>query len=569
MTKSLQFAVRGMLLGGLAMVASQANAQLKVGTNPTKVEKSAILELESDKQGLLLPRIADTTVMKTLNPPNGMIIYLTKAGEEGLYVRENYNWVRLQKGGQSWDILGNALDATKNPFAGSTNNVPFILKGNNKEGLRIDDGKVTVSNGITINGVQEDVNALKGLMYNDASGAVSWRTFGTAAFTDAFGINGDKTPDFNLEVPTGVAYKFVAPSAGHLQLNIPNQMGDGTVSAGLLTLADWQKFNSTSQYLVLANFSNTPTNTGIMIDSTSIPGSRRIFLTSADDTHPGAVSVGNQTFGGEKSFLDKITAQAGIDVTNGDGNFSQNVTVTKNATINGDLTANGNATIVKDVNLPGVQTSVDPTDNTVLILNGANKVVKKVLPASALTQTTYDKAHTGTDLDVQYDNTANKVTVSIPYAGAQGATTTGGLVSGVKQSIFGQKDFDSTVSVKVNALVGANGVPTSTLQVQGSVSMAIKEVTSSYTLTVNDYTVVVKSAAIANVTLPSAASVPGRIYVIKKAPSGGSNNIDNEVDVKTTGADNIEGGNVYPIYNDWTFITVQSNGVDTWYIIKK
>ncbi|RAJ83217.1 hypothetical protein CLV59_103178 [Chitinophaga dinghuensis] len=558
-----------MLLGGLAMVASQANAQLKVGTNPTKVEKSAILELESDKQGLLLPRIADTSAMTNLNPPNGMIIFLTKAGQEGLYVRDNYTWSRLQKGGQSWDILGNALDATKNPFVGSTNNVPFVLKGNNVEGLRIDNGNVTVSNGITIKNLQNDAAAVNGMMVDPTTGVVSWRQFGTAAFVDAFGINGDKTPDFNLEVPTGAPYKFVAPSAGHLQLSIPNQTGDGTTTAGLLTLADWQKFNANAQYLVVANFNNTSSQYGIVIDSTSIPGNKRFYLTAADANNPGGVSIANQTFAGEKTFMDKITAQAGLDVTNGDGNFSNNVTVTKNVTVNGDLTANGNATIVKDVTLPGIQTSTDANDNTVLILDGANKVVKKALPASAFTPVTYDKAHTGTDLDVQYDGTANKVTVSVPYAGYGGQTVVGGLVSNVKQPIFGQKDFDSTISVKTNALVGATGVPTSTLQVQGSVSMAIKEVTSSYTLTVNDYTVVVKSAAIANVTLPSAASVPGRIYVIKKAPSGGANNIDNEVDVKTSGADNIEGGNVYPIYNDWTFITVQSNGVDTWYIIKK
>ncbi|MBV8255512.1 MAG: hypothetical protein JO154_23140 [Chitinophaga sp.] len=572
MTKSLQFAVRGLLLGGLAMVASQANAQLKVGTNPTKVDKSAILELESDRQGLLLPRIADTSLMTTLNPPNGMIIYLTKAGEQGLYVRDLGKWVPMGRGGQSWDILGNALDASKSPFIGSTNNVPFVLKGNNIEGINIDNGKVTVSNGITIKNIAEDQTATKGMMLDPTTGIVSWRQFGTSAFTDAFGINGDKTPDFNLEVPTGVAYKFVAPSAGHLQLNIPNQDGTGTVSAGLLTLADWQKFNSTSQYLVVANFSNLPSAGGITIDSTSVPGSKRLSLTAADDTHPGGISIGNQVFAGEKSFLDKITAQSGLDVTNGDGNFSNNITVTKNATVNGDLIASGNATIVKDVTLPGVLTSTNAADNSVLILDATNKVVKKTLPASAFTPPTYDTAHYGTtNVAIAYDGNANKVTVNIPYADKANA---GGLVTNGQQTIGGQKDFDAAISVRDKALIGVTTPTptpaTSTLQVQGSVAMAFKEVISSYTLTDQDYTVVVKSAAQTNITLPAANTCPGRTYVIKKGASALFGNIDNDITVKLAGAgDNIEGGSTYTIYNDWTFITVQSNGKDTWYIIKK
>lgn len=36
--------------------------QLKLGSAPTVIEKSALLDLNSDKQGLLLPRVSDYSV---------------------------------------------------------------------------------------------------------------------------------------------------------------------------------------------------------------------------------------------------------------------------------------------------------------------------------------------------------------------------------------------------------------------------------------------------------------------------------------------------------------------------
>lgn len=46
---------KGLLLAGLMGTGMLANAQLKVGDNPTSIQKSSILELESTRQGLLLP----------------------------------------------------------------------------------------------------------------------------------------------------------------------------------------------------------------------------------------------------------------------------------------------------------------------------------------------------------------------------------------------------------------------------------------------------------------------------------------------------------------------------------
>lgn len=73
--------------------------QLKLGNHPAHINSSAVLELESKNQGLLLSRIADTN--NIVNPPDGMIIYFTDGGTEepfgahaGMYERKNGSWVR-------------------------------------------------------------------------------------------------------------------------------------------------------------------------------------------------------------------------------------------------------------------------------------------------------------------------------------------------------------------------------------------------------------------------------------------------------------------------------------------
>ena len=65
-------------------------------------------------------------------------------------------------------------------------------------------------------------------------------------------------------------------------------------------------------------------------------------------------------------------------------------------------------------------------------------------------------------------------------------------------------------------------------------------------------------------TLPNASTFAGRIYTIKKIGSGG---IDNQLNINPA-AGTIDGGASYIIYNDWTYVTLQTDG-SNWYIIKK
>lgn len=67
--------------------------QLKLGTAPNVIEKSALLDLNSDKQGLLLPRVSDYTVAPLSTAPDGMLIY--SVTDKLLYIRKNGIWRKL------------------------------------------------------------------------------------------------------------------------------------------------------------------------------------------------------------------------------------------------------------------------------------------------------------------------------------------------------------------------------------------------------------------------------------------------------------------------------------------
>ncbi|MGO4293876.1 hypothetical protein [Chitinophaga sp. RAB17] len=599
MRKSLRNVARVMLIGGVGLVATQANAQLKVGKNPTSIQKSAILELESDKQGLLLPRIADTTLMTSLNPPDGMIIYWTASGNEGFYVRHNNKWERMATKASSWDILGNALTNAATQFIGSTNNFPFIMKANNKEGIRIDDGNVTLSNKVTLSGIAPDAtNTLVDAVIVDGTGLVSKRTLTKAAFSN-FMINASAELNHVVNTDNGTDYKFtdvnVAGTSSTHTLSIATQ--DGTKGVGLLTKADWKTFSdAAAKSLQVAAFSNTSNANGLTIDNTGT--NPTIALNAADATHPGGVSTGLQTFGGDKTFAGKITGSNGLVITTGGANITGVTNITGNTNVTGDADVTGTFHVLNTTkldntltittggaNITGATKVTGPLevtgipklggvvpggalDSTLLLLNSSNEVVSKKLPLSLFTEMTFTQNHAGTDLKVDKNSSTNVVTVSVPQADP---SVIGGLVSNASQSFAGNKRFANDVAVKSTVIIGdTTNAANSTLQVAGSVSMSIKEVTgTAYTIDASDYTLIVKNTAAVTLTLPSAAGAKGRIYTIKKVAADATNNLNNAVTVKATAGQFIEDGNSVDIYNDWTFITVQSNGVDTWYIIKK
>lgn len=140
-----------------------------------------------------------------------------------------------------------------------------------------------------------------------------------------------------------------------------------------------------------------------------------------------------------------------------------------------------------------------------------------------------------------------------------------GIVTASVQTFGGNKAFQDSVAAAKAILVGTTGNANSTVQVSGSMSLAIKTVTADYTATVNDNTILANTTSAAiTVTLPSASGIAGRIYTIKKIGSGG---INRELTVAPASG-TIDGGSNYVIYNDWTHVAMQTDGTN-WFIIRR
>ncbi|MCX2575944.1 hypothetical protein, partial [Pedobacter sandarakinus] len=118
-----------------------ANAQVKIGQNPSEINKASILELESSDKGLLFPRVSlvNTTtwgLAASSNPATGMMVYNIKTIAAGFSGSTNYPAISGDGTGiYYWDGNGWVASKGANGLDGKSLNtgttVPLPGTGNN------------------------------------------------------------------------------------------------------------------------------------------------------------------------------------------------------------------------------------------------------------------------------------------------------------------------------------------------------------------------------------------------------------------------------------------------------
>lgn len=63
------------MLSTILLLGVAVKAQVKVGSNPTTINPSAVFEVESTNKGVLLPRLTSAERLAIANPANGLLIY--------------------------------------------------------------------------------------------------------------------------------------------------------------------------------------------------------------------------------------------------------------------------------------------------------------------------------------------------------------------------------------------------------------------------------------------------------------------------------------------------------------
>jgi hypothetical protein len=533
----------------LLATAIAAKAQLKIGDNPTNIQKSSILELESTRQGLLLPRLADTVAINALTPPDGMIIYLNS--DKSLRLRSNGSWKKiadLSEASSNWSLTGNTGTDPNVNFIGTLDGQPLVIRTNNAERLRVDAaGNVGIGTNnptakLNVDGTVKLQNLANGtteqeILVIGADGSVYKRTISSAAFDNAIkAINGIQRQALSVTAQASDTSNNVlvqnrdADSTIALYLPVQNGTAGASKPYGFLTYTDWQKIQSGIQTITIGAVaaSSNAFGASIVTDSTS----RTIVLHPADATNPGIVTAGAQTFGGDKTFNNNVTVNGTVQLNS----------VANNSSADSVLVIN-NGVIEKR------QVSAAAFGNAIRSINGNRDSAQKI-----------DFTTAGTDLTVTTNGT-DSIHLNVPNAAA-GAR---GVVSTVAQTFAGTKTFQDSVAAAKAILVGTTGAANSTMQVEGSLAMTIKTITDNYAATAADNTILANTTGGAiSITLPASGSITGRIYTIKKIGTGG---IDNQLTINPNSG-TIDGGSSYTIYNDWTYVTLQTDG-SNWYVIKK
>ncbi|BAV09740.1 hypothetical protein FLA_5793 [Filimonas lacunae] len=255
-------------------------AQVKIGNNPTTINRSAILELESTRQGFLLPRLSDTTGINALTPPDGMMIYLdpTAGQGRGLYIHRSGYWQRITTDSTStraWSIDGNTIDA--NAKFGSLNAQDVRLIANSIDKIRIK------ANGATT--FYDSVHIQNRLDVQDSISTRFIRALDSVYLQNAR-IGDSLYLNTNLLKTSFNDVLVINPTTG-------------AVSRRTLDTAAFRG-------LVIGNFANTDNAQGLERKTGAAAGPDSLILHAASYNTPGGISTVAQGIAGNKVFRDSV-----------------------------------------------------------------------------------------------------------------------------------------------------------------------------------------------------------------------------------------------------------------------
>lgn len=577
MRKSLRIA--SMVLAALLFFSYDSlKAQVKIGGNPADIDPNAILELESTKKGFLLPRVSDMSLISA-STKEGYLVYFTGTGPAnpaGLFVKVGANMVRVSTEGGAggpWKLDGNVGTATS--FLGTTNAFPLQLKANNNTGITIGtDGKL-IFGFVDVSLPAENINDV---LVIAADGTVKKKDLGQSSVTKLNGLQGDL--EIALQDNNGVAPAITTTPGGAgvpgiVELSYPTLQGQAA-TYGFMHIDDYNKIQdleAADGFKVVGVAA-----AGVTEGATFTKNGNKweLSLAPATATTPGIVTNAAQTFGGDKTFSNTTTS------------FDGAVVVRRTSVIPGAATL----TVEGAVNFEGIgaQTLVN-TNNYSLLLQDPSAVgaaqydLKKVtVPGWKLTATgigqisapvgsatpavgsatgnlDLETVTTGTDFAIT--SAADKITFALPNASA----TARGVVSTAAQSFTGDKTFETKVLVGPTA--GAV-TTTSNLNVNGSLGVKFRTITTGSTIGPDDYIVLcAATSSTSAVTLPDATTCAGRIYVIKRI--AGTNPVteeDNNIVVTPSAGQNINGIATTSITVVHTSITLLSDGTN-WQLLSR
>lgn len=556
---------------------NKLKAQVKIGGDPAFVDPNAILELESNRKGFLLPRLDATGYTFLKSRPNvtqGMVVYL-KAGAghpngAGFYFKTgtgntDADWTKMQEDdgttGGPWKLGGNN-NADANSFIGTTISQPLKFKANS-----LDVMSFATTGRLTIPYANVDVAGagVNDVLMIGSDGLIQKQNLSLTSVTSLNTVKGDAVLG---GATSATATAITAAATGqNVNLTFPTMTGAAGQTYGFITKTDWDKLNNISSAtgITLADVAaGVAGNKAGKIERDATAGNEGkwiLTLYGATEETPGVVTTGDQTFKGTKTF------DGDIAITNVNGGFAG---LTMDGSLKLGLTPAASATattfdvLVKD----GTGNEVKKVTMDKSRLTGGITAITDPSSIDATPATTgklgFVTGNTGTDFSI-VSNT-NTVTFNIPDASAANR----GLITNTAQNIGGIKTFDEQVIAAKNLTVGGTDA-TSGININGSVMVKVTTLPGGGgPVADNDYIVLVSGngSPTVPVTIPAAAAAnKGRIYIIKRTAAASPASETSIVQIAATGQ-NISGRATIDIDEPYFSVTLISMGT-TWEVLSR
>jgi hypothetical protein len=547
-------------IGFLAFAQLNAQNGVAISTNSSAApDGSAILDVQSTSQGMLIPRLDITdlsTATPVSSPATGLMAYNTNTTTGPGFVYWD---------GSAWVLLGGAQEINDLSDAKTMSSSVFIgpVSGQNVTSTGTKNTAIGQASLIHVTSGNSNVALGFNAGYNVTTGKSNILIGG-----DINGVNtssGSVSHELNIGNALYGTNIFSSPNEAHIGIN--TQSPDASSSLDI---------SSTTSGLLIPRMTQTQRDaigtpaTSLMIYQTdNTPGfyyyDGTTWHSFASSATPNAVSI--------DSLTDAKSDGSSLYLGNGAGNASSYPT--------------GNTTVGIST---GSSLSNSGVDN-VFIGKDAGKVVTDghanvFVGKNAGSAATTGSENIGIGKDVLNSLTTGSDNIMIGPGGGNIVSGDENIIIGVWQTTVpnvtnnAQLNLNNTIcatgmrtaSVKVG-IGNNNNAPNSTLDVAGSVSKSIITKTADYTATDQDYTIFYTSNS-HTLTLPSASSCKGRIYVV-----AAENTASGHITISRSGTDEI----IYAYSNSGkteayvghdpntgikiSSLTFQSDGVSKWIVI--
>lgn len=212
-------------------------------------DTSAVLDMTSTTQGLLIPRMTKNQRDSIVTPATGLLIYQTNS-TPGFYYYGGSAWKAIIQKSKGWSLTGNAGAVPVTNFIGTTDAQPLMLKVNNNEAGYIDFDATKGNTGFgyqtlsfnttgydnTANGYQSLYSNTTG-NYNTANGVDALYSNTTGNNNTALGYNADVSSGFLVNA-TSIGYNATVDLSNKVRIgntavsSIGGQVGWTTFSDG-------------------------------------------------------------------------------------------------------------------------------------------------------------------------------------------------------------------------------------------------------------------------------------------------------------------------------------------------